>query len=170
MTQVMRSQSHRAMTLLITLVLAALLARAPMAGASHWARAATLPSVVGTKWQAAERKLGALGLRTVLQTVRSNRQVGIVVAQRPSARTVVQRGALVRLSVPAASRTTVPELLGRQTAAAQTRLHQSGLGSRVIHVKSLQAVGTVVAQSLKAGVEVALATRVSISISSGPGP
>lgn len=57
-----------------------------------------------------------------------------------------------------------------ETAMAQIRLRRAGLRSRVIHVKSLQAVGTVVAQSIKAGVKVALGRRVSISISSGPGP
>jgi beta-lactam-binding protein with PASTA domain len=67
-------------------------------------------------------------------------------------------------------RTTVPHLLGLQTVVAQSRLRRAGLRSRVIHVKSLKQVGTVVAQSIRPGVKVALRTRVSISISSGPGP
>ena len=74
------------------------------------------------------------------------------------------------LSVPAASRTTVPQLLGLQIATAQKRLHKAGLASRVVYVKSLALVGSVVAQRPKAGVNVRLGTRVSLSISSGPGP
>jgi beta-lactam-binding protein with PASTA domain len=67
-------------------------------------------------------------------------------------------------------RTTVPHLLGLQTSVAQSRLRRVGLRSRVIHVKSLKQVGTVVAQSIRPGVKVAVGTRVSISICSGPGP
>jgi beta-lactam-binding protein with PASTA domain len=130
----------------------------------------TVPAVVGTTWQAAEHKLDAAGLRSVLRTAPSKQPAGIVVAQSPTARAVVARGTLVHLSVPASSRAAVPQLSGLETAAAQRRLRQLGLAARVIHVKSLQPVGTVVAQSVKAGLKVALGTRVTISISSGPGP
>lgn len=156
----MRAQSHSAITLFIALV-------ALVAGHSP---KVTVPAVVGRTWQAAELKLDAAGLRSVLRTAPSKRPAGIVVAQSPPAHTAVARGTLVRLSVPASSRAAVPQLSGLQTAAAQRRLRQLGLAARVIHVKSLQAVGTVVAQSLNAGLEVALGTHVTISISSGPGP
>jgi beta-lactam-binding protein with PASTA domain len=156
----MRGQSHSAITLFLAVI-------ALVAG--HSPRV-TVPPVVGKTWQAAELKLGAAGLRSVLRTAPSKQPAGIVVAQSPAARTVVARGTLVRLSVPASSRAAVPQLSGLQTAAAQRRLRQLGLAARVTYVKSLQPVGTVVAQSVKGGLEVALGTRVTISISSGPGP
>ena len=130
----------------------------------------SVPSVVGKTWQAAEAKLSAAGLRSVLRTVPSKQRAGIVVAQSPAAGAAVARSTLVRLSVPASSRANVPQLIGLQTVAAQRRLRQLGLAAHVTHVKSLEPVGTVVAQSVRAGLKVALGTRVTISISSGPGP
>ena len=130
----------------------------------------TVPSVVGRTWQAAEQRLDAAGLGSALRTVPSRRPAGVVVAQSPQARTIVAPGTLVRLSVPATSRARVPQLLGLQAAAAQRRLRQLGLAARVIHVKSLELVGAVVRQSVKAGLEVAVGTHVTLAISSGPGP
>jgi len=156
----MRGQSHSAITLVMALV-------ALVAG--HSPKVA-VPSVVGRTWQTAEHKLDAAGLRSVLRAVPSTRPAGVVVAESPPAQTAVAPGTLVHLSVPASSRAAVPQLSGLQTAAAQRRLRQLGLAARVSHVKSLLPVGTVVAQSVKAGLKVALGTRVTISISSGPGP
>jgi beta-lactam-binding protein with PASTA domain len=72
---------------------------------------------------------------------------------------------------PAAVRTvTVPRVVGRLVADAQRRLKAAGLRARVVRVRSLQEVGSVVSSRPTAGKRVARGTRVLIRVSSGPGP
>jgi serine/threonine-protein kinase len=66
--------------------------------------------------------------------------------------------------------TTVPDLVGAEKDAAEQRLQGIGLDPNVVYVQSLQLVGTVVAQDPGGGTMVDPGTRVTISISSGPGP
>jgi beta-lactam-binding protein with PASTA domain len=65
---------------------------------------------------------------------------------------------------------TVPHLVGKQKPAAVAQLHRLGLPPKIGYAKSLELVGTVVAQSVKAGVRVRLGTRITLTISSGVGP
>jgi eukaryotic-like serine/threonine-protein kinase len=163
---------------LLLTVLAVVLASASVAGAEATVATVTVPSVTGLKSEAAKRKLVALGLRVVVHTVGSARPAGTVVAQRPGARAVVRRGAIVRLAVAAGAapaptttgQTTVPDLVGAERDAADQRLEGIGLAPNVVYVHSLQLVGTVVAQDPGGGAKVDPGTRVTISISSGPGP
>jgi beta-lactam-binding protein with PASTA domain len=71
---------------------------------------------------------------------------------------------------PAAATVTVPRVVGRQTSDAVKRLKAVGLRSRVVRIRSLQQVGTVVASRPVAGRHVPRGTRVLIRISRGPGP
>jgi serine/threonine-protein kinase len=159
-------------------MLAVALASTPAAGAEATATTIRVPGVTGLKSQAAKRKLVALGLRVAVHTVDSTRPAGTVVAQRPVARTVVRRGAIVRLAVATnavptpttTGPTTVPDLIGAEKDAADQRLQGIGLAPNVVYVQSLQLVGTVVAQDPGGGAKVDPGTRVTISISSGPGP
>jgi beta-lactam-binding protein with PASTA domain len=154
---------------LLLLVLAITPAHAA-GGASSVSGDVAVPRVVGLRWQAAERRLRAVGLRVSISTVHVDRPKGTVVAQRPRARSIVRRGALVRLSVAVPVAVTVPDLVGLSSDEAAARLRALGLTPQVVSVHSLEVAGTVVAQEPAAGVRVARGTRVTISVSGGPGP
>jgi eukaryotic-like serine/threonine-protein kinase len=64
----------------------------------------------------------------------------------------------------------VPSVVGLQQAKAETRLRAAGLRPYVVRVNSNQPVGAVVAQKPHARAKVARRTRVTISVSRGPGP
>ena len=65
---------------------------------------------------------------------------------------------------------TVPKLIGEPVGTARQRVKRLGLAPKVVHVHSLRIVNTVIAQHPRAGARVARGTRVTISVSSGPGP
>lgn len=67
-------------------------------------------------------------------------------------------------------RVTVPRVVGSLVADAQRRLKAAGLRARVVRVRSLQQVGTVVSSRPTAGHRVARGTLVAIRVSRGPGP
>jgi beta-lactam-binding protein with PASTA domain len=67
-------------------------------------------------------------------------------------------------------RVVIPWIVGRPQASAATRLRAAGLRVRVVRVRSLKAVGKVVAARPKAGTKVARGSRVTIAVSRGPGP
>jgi serine/threonine-protein kinase len=152
------------------LVLLAFVVAQPSGAVSPKARLVTVPSVVGLKWQKAERRLAALALRAAFSVVHSQQPAGTVVVESPRPGSHVRRGTIVRLGVANPAAVTVPDVIGRQKAAAQERLREGGLTPHVVYVKSLAPVQSVVAQSPKVGVKVVLGTRVSISVSIGPGP
>ena len=68
------------------------------------------------------------------------------------------------------ARTTVPNVVGRLQAPAQAQLRRAHLRPSVVHVHSLELVGTVVAEKPPAGAKVRTGSRVALSVSSGPGP
>jgi beta-lactam-binding protein with PASTA domain len=72
--------------------------------------------------------------------------------------------------VSAATKVTVPNVVGLTWQTAGRRLRARDLRARVVYAKSLELVGTVVTQKPAAGARVIRRTRVSISVSSGPGP
>jgi len=69
-----------------------------------------------------------------------------------------------------ARKVSVPNVVGLAKATAQARLRTARLRPHVVYVKSLKNVGTVVAERPRAGAKVKTGTRVTLSISSGPGP
>ena len=69
-----------------------------------------------------------------------------------------------------AAKTTVPNVVGRLQTPAQAQLRRAHLRPSVVHVHSLQLVGTVVAENPRAGATVRTGSRVALSVSSGPGP
>jgi beta-lactam-binding protein with PASTA domain len=141
------------------------------AGAGRAASRVVVPSVTGLMTQAARRKLVALGLRVAVEPVASAKPAGTVVAQRPRARVRVARGTTVRLGVAAgAAQVAVPDVIGDEKDLAEQRLQVAGLSPNVLYVESLHLVGTVVAQDPPGGARVDPGTRVTISISRGPGP
>jgi len=64
----------------------------------------------------------------------------------------------------------VPRTVGRLLPDARARLHRAGLRARVIRVRSLQPIATVVSSRPVAGRRVARGSRVRIAVSRGPGP
>ena len=64
----------------------------------------------------------------------------------------------------------MPNVVGAPKATAQARLLAAHLRPRAVYVKSLRLVGTVVAEDPRAGRRVLVNTRVTISVSRGPGP
>jgi eukaryotic-like serine/threonine-protein kinase len=132
--------------------------------------AVTVPRVVGLQAQTAVRRLRAVGLHVAISTVRVDRPKGTVVSQRPRAHSVVRTGTVVRLRVAAPVMVTVPALVGLSSDDAEARLRELGLTPHLVYVHSLAVVGNVVAQEPAAGARVARGTRVTISISGGPGP
>ena len=69
-----------------------------------------------------------------------------------------------------ARKVSVPNVVGLAKTTAQTRLRTAGLRPHAVYVRSLKNVGTVVAERPRAGAKVKTGTRVTISISRGPGP
>jgi len=67
-------------------------------------------------------------------------------------------------------RVVVPNVVGLQTAPAVKRVRGAGLRPYVVRVKSNEAVGVVVFQRPHARARVAPRTRVTLSVSRGPGP
>jgi serine/threonine-protein kinase len=64
----------------------------------------------------------------------------------------------------------VPNVVGLAKTTAQTRLRTARLRPHAVYVKSLKNVGTVVAERPRAGTKAKTGTRVTISVSRGPGP
>jgi serine/threonine-protein kinase len=64
----------------------------------------------------------------------------------------------------------VPNVVGLQEDDARARLRAVGLEPAVVSVHSLSQVASVVAQHPAPGVDVARSSRVTISVSGGPGP
>ena len=142
----------------------------------------SVPDVVGLARAAAERKVRAAGLTSRAVTVPSTGPAGKVVAQSPPGGSSLTKGANVRLSVsqgtnpgggggttgPKPARVKVPDVVGRQQAAAQRALAKAGLRSRVTYVVSQQPEGTVVSQIPKAGTTVGRNSHVTLKVSLGP--
>jgi eukaryotic-like serine/threonine-protein kinase len=129
-----------------------------------------VPRVVGLRSQTAARRLRAVGLHVSVSTVHVDRPRGTVVAQRPRAGSVVRVGSVVHLSVAAPVTVRVPDLVGLSSDAAAARLRELSLTPYIVSVHSLQPAGNVVAQEPAAGTSVVRGTRVTISVSGGPGP
>lgn len=97
---------------------------------------ATMPSLVGQKQLAAQRKLQSRGLRVRTVYVPSTKPRGTVVAQRPAPGTTVKRGTRVRINVsngptpqPAKA---VPDVTGEDQATATTDLRAAGFQVQVV--------------------------------------
>ena len=74
------------------------------------------------------------------------------------------------VAAPAGRSVTVPNVVGQLQTPARAQLLRVHLRPSVVHVHSLQLVGTVVAEKPRAGATVRTGSRVALSVSSGPGP
>lgn len=136
------------------------------------APSAIVPSVVGLRFEEAERKLSEAGLSAALgETVPSltaPRQY--VLAQTPAAGTAVGPEVVVTLDVSAGQlRVAIPVLAGlsRENATAALRAANLELG-QVIERPGDEARGTVVSSQPEAGQQVPQGTPVELVVSAGP--
>ena len=105
---------------------------------------------------------------TVTDRASSTVASGDVISTDPSNGTNVKAHSAVDLFVSAgAAKKTVPDLTGKQEAAAVSALASAGLSSNVKEVQSTAPAGQVVSQSPPGGTQVAPGTQVTLSVSEG---
>ncbi|UCC47566.1 MAG: PASTA domain-containing protein [Gemmatimonadota bacterium] len=130
-----------------------------------------VPDVVGLSHLQAEVALERAGYESELIWVDADADVGEVVGTQPAPGTPLGLPGQVSVLVSAGPRRVrVPDLMTRSLAEAQATLDRLGLrlGEVSEDSASLAAPGTVLRQSPRAGVEVARATRVSVSVAVAP--
>jgi beta-lactam-binding protein with PASTA domain len=144
---------------------------------------ATVPDVQGQPVAEASAALRTAGLVPATFQVPGAEPKGTVTAQKPLPGKKVPRGSKVRINVStgaagtrttgttttAATKVTVPDVVGLQQSVAQRRLNSAGLRARVRYVASSRPSGQVVGQSPGGGTSVARDSRVRIAVSLGPG-
>ncbi len=137
----------------------------------------TLPELAGDSQQDAELLLNNLNLNLILQVIGEYSDEiaeGRVIRTQPAAQTTVSEGSQVTLVVSLGTKTqtiTVPDLSdGSYTIEqAEKLLEELGLGlSHTVETQSDEPAGTVVDQSIEAGTEADLQTRITLYVSEGP--
>ena len=126
---------------------------------------ATVPDVVGLKRAAATNQLQAAGFKVDAREVPSGEPVGTVLAQFPAAGATAKRGGTIRINVSRGDgKKVVPDVVGLDEAAAQTRLESAGFTVTVVDQETTEPAedGVVVDQKppaegrLKPGAEVTI--------------
>jgi serine/threonine protein kinase/beta-lactam-binding protein with PASTA domain len=130
----------------------------------------SVPAVDGLSLAQARAKIvqSNLVVGTVTDRASSTVASGDVISTDPSNGTNVKAHSAVDLFVSAgAAKKTVPDLTGKQEAAAVSALASAGLSSNVKEVQSTEPAGQVVSQSPPGGTQVAPGTQVTLSVSEG---
>jgi serine/threonine-protein kinase len=130
----------------------------------------SVPAVDGLSLAQARAKIvqSNLVVGTVTDRASSTVASGDVISTDPSNGTNVKAHSAVDLFVSAgAAKKTVPDLTGKQEAAAVSALASAGLSSNVKEVQSTAPAGQVVSQSPPGGTQVAPGTQVTLSVSEG---
>lgn len=132
----------------------------------------SVPLVVGLRFEEAERKLAAAGLKSSLGESRPSNTAPrrYVIAQTPAAGSTVGPDVVVSLDVSAGQlRARVPNLVGmtRDDAVAALRTAVLELGE-VVERPGNEARGTVISTDPEAGQQVPQGTPVGIVLSAGP--
>jgi beta-lactam-binding protein with PASTA domain/predicted Ser/Thr protein kinase len=131
---------------------------------------ATVPNVVGDGRLAAKAALTKAGL-TAIETMLPSTGVAInhVISTNPAARTAVPAGSSVAVDVSSGpQQATVPNVVGKLQAAAQTLLGQAGFTSTVTSTDSTQPAGTVLTQSPTVGTNRPLQSAVALTVAKAP--
>jgi penicillin-binding protein 1A len=128
----------------------------------------TIPKVVGLMQAAAQKLLQKANFSVRVQSVKSIKPSGTVVAQSPKPGTKVPLGALVTISVSNGKTPTVvvPDVVGLTQALAEKQLQAAGLVVKVVTKKAPGHAGLVVAESPKAGTKVDAGSTVTITVGS----
>jgi serine/threonine-protein kinase len=131
---------------------------------------ATVPDVHGQKLSDALQLLYAVGLQPKIAYVFSAEPADVVVAQAPSAKTVVQRGATVRINVSKGLKPVlIPDVTGQPFANAKSALQGQGFVVTRVDIQSSQPKGTVVSTDPPGGTSVPKGSKIAVSVSKGPG-
>jgi serine/threonine-protein kinase len=128
-----------------------------------------IPGVVGQSVEDAVAELTRAGLNAQVVEVNSDRDVGTVTGQSPSAGTVVVEGTQVRVNVSKGPRpVTVPNVVGLPYDQAASELRRAGFNVSRIDVDSDQEAGVVTSQDPAGGSEGSRGSTVTLSVSRGP--
>jgi|GEM_PF-947301 len=129
---------------------------------------ATVPRVVGIRYQAAQFQLRQAKLGSKLVHKAARRPKGIVIGQAPQAGKSVAQGSAITLLVSnGPPGVAMPDLTGLAAADAVRALQARGLRPKLQQVASSQAPGTVVAQSPAPGKRAKKGTRVLLQVAKG---
>jgi eukaryotic-like serine/threonine-protein kinase len=132
----------------------------------------TVPSVIGLRFDEAERKLAESGLRAALGETQPSLTAPrrYVVAQTPPAGTAVGEKVVVTLDVSAGQvRAKVPTVVGLSRDDAITSLRGANLDiGQVVERPAPEARGTVLSSTPEAGQQVPQGTPVELVVSAGP--
>jgi serine/threonine-protein kinase len=128
-----------------------------------------VPALRGLAEAKAVAQLQALGLTVITHEVASPEPPNTVVAQSPAAGTKLKPGARVNVNVAsaAASKVTVPDVVGLNESDALAAIQQAGLKADLVSVAGAQDPGTIVRQDPAANAQVAKGDTVRISSSDG---
>ncbi|MDQ2911325.1 MAG: PASTA domain-containing protein [Actinomycetota bacterium] len=130
----------------------------------------TAPDVTGQPQEDAQRQLNSAGLKAGLVYVPSDQPEGTVVSQSPDAGTTQKRGTRIQLNVslgpsPGEQRA-VPDVLGKDPAAAKTELESAGFKAQTLPqgVSDANQVGTVVDEQPAGGRRAPVGSTVTIYV------
>src|SRR6478609_1934812 len=131
----------------------------------------TVPKVVGIRYQSAVFQLKQAKLTSKLVRRAATKPRGIVIGQRPQARTTVPQGTPVTLLVSnGPPGVKMPDVVGLAAADAVNALQAQKLTVTLKQVASQQPPGTVVAQDPKAGKRAKPGAQVVLQVAKGVAP
>ena len=130
---------------------------------------AEVPTVTGLPAEEAVQKLADDGFEARQTEVSATQAPGTVVAQDPTAGSMLAKGGTVSLSVSKARPAPVPNVVGSSEDTASKTLRAAGFAVNVATVPSAQPEGVVVAQSPPAGGTAVTGSTVRINVSGGSG-
>jgi N-acetylmuramoyl-L-alanine amidase len=130
----------------------------------------TVPNLTGLPGPTARSRLAEIGLLMGKGDVRFSATVpkGAVLGQDPAGGTLVPRGTVITVALSAGSeKFKMPDVTGLQMASALATLRGKGLATRVEHVDSRLASGTVIATLPSPGADVSTSDIVVVRVSAG---
>jgi hypothetical protein len=129
----------------------------------------TIPSVVGQTVEDAVAELTGAGLNAQVVEVNSDKDVGTVTGQSPSAGVTVVEGTQVRINVSQGPKpVSVPNVVGLPYDQAASELQRAGFNVSRIDEDSDQAAGIVTSQTPSGGSEGSKGSTVTVTVSKGP--
>ena len=128
-----------------------------------------VPTVTGLMADEAVQKLADDGFEARQTEVAATQAPGTVVAQDPTAGSMLAKGGTVTLSVSKARPAPVPNVIGSSEETASKTLQAAGFSVNVATVPSARPEGVVIAQSPPAGGTAVTGSTVRINVSDGSG-
>ena len=129
-----------------------------------------VPDVKGQKLTDAVAALAGAGLQQSIYYLYSTQPDGVVIAQNPPKGTKVKKGSSVRINVSKGVKpVTVPDVTGQPFQNAQSALRGQGFVVSRTDIQSDMAQGTVVSEDPAQGTQVPVGSKITLSVSKGPG-